>query len=112
MSKSEKIDFTFRYRPNVDSPDGILFSYLQSIPPRKRKYMIIKALRAFYFITAYGASNDINSPVELAEFAEEVKKIYGSEYSELEDLDINLRLKIKINDWSKAGSILPESIDQ
>lgn len=105
MSESEKIDFTFRYRPKVDTPDGILFAYLQSIPPRKRKFMIVKALRAFYFITAYGASNDINSPVELAEFANQIREVYGDDYDELERLRLKIELKIDIEDWEKFETI-------
>ena len=101
MSASRKVDFNFRYRPLVDSPDGILFSYLQSIPPKKRKFMIIKALRAFYFITALGASHDLNSPAELVEFAHQVREIYGDDYDELERLHLKLELKIEIEDWSK-----------
>lgn len=103
MSKTEKIDFNFRYRPVADSPDGILFSYLQSIPPRERKFMIVKALRAFYLISAYGASknNSIDSPEELVKFANYVRKIYGDDYSELECLSLKLELRIEVEDWEK-----------
>ena len=102
MSKTEKIDFNFRYRPVADSPDGILFGYLQSIPPRERKFMIIKALRAFYFISAYSNTVEINSPTRLVEFANNVQKIYGEDYQDLESLHLKLELKIETEDWYKS----------
>lgn len=106
MSKTEKIDFNFRYRPVADSPDGILFGYLQSIPPRKRKFMILKALRAFYLISAYGSTCDLDSPAELAEFANQVQKIYGEDYDELESFFVKLELKIKnTGDWTKYETL-------
>ncbi|MEL7418545.1 MAG: hypothetical protein AAGK10_08210 [Cyanobacteria bacterium J06555_3] len=114
MNNSEKVDFNFRYRPTVDSADGILFTYLQGIPPKERKFMIVKALRAFYFISAYGASNDINSPDELLKFANQVREIYGDDYSELERLRLKLELRIEVEDWEKFSLEIddPESGEQ
>ena len=102
MRNSEKIDFNFRYRPTADSPDGILFGYLQSIPPRKRKFMIIKALRVFYLISAYGHFHDINSPSELVELANSVREVYGDDYDEFDALSLRLKLEIKIEEWLKT----------
>ena len=111
MSKTEKIDFNFRYRPVADSADGILFSYLQSLPPRERKFMIIKALRAFYFVSAYGSTHNISSPDKLVELAHNVQKIYGKDYDELERLHLKLELKIEVEDWIKFSTNIedPES---
>lgn len=113
MSNSEKVDFNFRYRPVADSADGILFSYLQSLPPRERKFMIIKALRAFYFITAYGLSdeNNLDSPAKLVEFSNHVREIYGDNYNDLEELNLKLELKIEVEDWIKFSTNIddPES---
>ena len=51
-SHQELIDFSFRYRPTTDSPDGILFRFLQSYRPLARRHLILKALRAFYLAAA------------------------------------------------------------
>lgn len=77
MSQRKFIDFSFRYRPDVDSPDGILCRYLQSYPPVERRHLILKALRAFYLVAAYGGLANFEQISDVKELVLMLEKTYG-----------------------------------
>ncbi|NJK50497.1 hypothetical protein HC931_22355 [Candidatus Gracilibacteria bacterium] len=113
MSDSEKMDLNFRYRPNVDSPDAILIRYLKSYKPSTRKELILKALRAFYLVAAYGEFGSINSPSELESLARSLKETYGDDYKDTYSFGVEIELDIhQTGFWGSA--ILPgrESDDE
>jgi len=92
--KKDKIDFNFRYRPNEDSPDGILMRYLNSFQPTERKSMILKALRAFYLVAAYGDLGNLEKPSDLEELARSLQETYGPDYDDLHKIGVDIELRI------------------
>lgn len=107
MSDKDFIDFTFRYRPNTDSPDGILFRYLQSFKPIKRRHMILKALRAFYLVAAYGAVEEFHEFEQVKDLVELLEKTYGegADGTIKDSLSFNIDLEVSYMGMSS----LPES---
>lgn len=99
MSDSNQLDFSFRYRPKVDSPDAILIRYLLSFKPRKRKDLILKALRAFYLMPAYGKLGEINKPSELEDLARSLREIYENDYEDFHQFEIDIKLEINLEDY-------------
>lgn len=96
--KKDKVDFNFRYRPLVDSPDAILVRYLNSFKPMERKYMILKALRAFYLVAAYGQEGDFANPKDLEAFVRSLKETYKDDYSDSHSLGVEIELRIRQRD--------------
>ena len=111
MSKEPKLDFNFRYRPKVDSPDAILIKYLQSYKPIERKHLILKALRAFYLVAAYGYCGNFDDHQQLENFVRQLRETYGEDYKKDEhDLSIDISLSIGVNCYTSLSS-LPSSDD-
>ncbi|QLE59982.1 hypothetical protein [Nostoc sp. TCL26-01] len=77
MSEPESVDFFFRYRPAADSPDGVLLRYLLSFNSTQRKHMILKALRAFYLVAAYGDLGQFQEFSDVEELVALLKQTYG-----------------------------------
>ena len=94
MANSEKLDFNFRYRPKADSPDGILIRYLLSFEQTERKQLILKALRTFYLVAAYGELGELNDISSMKDFVDSLNKVYGSEYDDSHSLGIEIELNI------------------
>lgn len=78
MSLSDKVDFNFRYRPNADSPDGILVQYLNSFKPMERRALILRALRAFYATAAYTDQGEALTLDQLEAMARYLKEAQGT----------------------------------
>jgi hypothetical protein len=97
-AKKDKVDFNFRYRPLVDSPDAILIRYLNSFKPTERKYMILKALRAFYLVAAYGQEGDFANPKDLEAFVRSLRETYKDDYSDSHSLSVEIELRIRQRD--------------
>jgi hypothetical protein len=79
MSEQESVDFFFRYRPAADSPDGVLLRYLLSYNPTQRKHMILKALRAFYLVAAYGELGEFEQFGEVKKLMKLLEETYGED---------------------------------
>ncbi|EAM49657.1 hypothetical protein WH8501_30440 (plasmid) [Crocosphaera watsonii WH 8501] len=111
MSSNQKLDFNFRYRPNVDSPDGMLIRYLQKYKPIERKYLILKALRAFYLVAAYAELGDFDDLEQLETFVGQLRKTYTQNYDDLHNLSIDINLSIG-SSASGFISSMPSSGDE
>lgn len=98
MSQSDKVDFSFRYRPNVDTPDGVLMRYLKRFEPLERRDLILNALRAFYAVAAYAAEGEINSPEELGQLADYLQEI--DHFCSTHQTEVNLSVQTSV---FKAG---------
>lgn len=110
MSKEQKLDFNFRYRPKVDSPDAVLIKYLQSYKPIERKHLILKALRAFYLVPAYSYYGNLDDYQQLETFVRQLRETYGEDYNDKHDLSIDINLSIDVSSYSYLSS-LPSSDD-
>ncbi len=111
MSSGQKLDFNFRYRPNVDSPDGMLIRYLQKYKPIERKHLILKALRAFYLVAAYSELGNFDDLEQLETFVGQLRKTYTQNYDDVHDLSIDINLSIG-SSASSYFSSMPSSGDE
>ncbi|MEL6136784.1 MAG: hypothetical protein AAFR58_18500 [Cyanobacteria bacterium J06627_28] len=90
MSQSEKAEFNFRYRPKADSPDGLLVRYLNSHDRKTRRTMILKALRAFYAMPAWGYFGEVRSFEEFQEFVQYFQEVYDNHYDTRESIAVRI----------------------
>lgn len=107
MDNQESVDFFFRYRPAADSPDGVLLRYLLSFNSTQRKQMILKALRAFYLVAAYGDLGEFQEFSDVQELVALLKQTYGE--GAFGSLDHSLSLTIDIGvSYSGVSTLVDE----
>ncbi|QLE52934.1 hypothetical protein FD724_33790 (plasmid) [Nostoc sp. C057] len=111
MSDSESVDFFFRYRPAADSPDGVLLSYLLSYNPTQRKQMILKALRAFYLVAAYGQKGQFQQFSDVQKLVALLEQIYGQGADGPIDHSLSLNIDIGVT-YSGLNTFADESEDE
>ena len=51
-SKSKQLQWSFSYRPRKSSPDANLIEFLNSIPVKEGKEMVMQAIRGYWNVTA------------------------------------------------------------
>ncbi|MBE9210582.1 hypothetical protein IQ244_29590 [Nostoc sp. LEGE 06077] len=106
MSEPESVDFFFRYRPAADSPDGVLLRYLLSHNPTQRKQMILKALRAFYLVAAYGDRGQFQQFSDVKKLMTLLEETYGENAIGSFDHSLSLDIDIGVtySGWSTNSS--------
>jgi hypothetical protein len=92
MTEPESVDFFFRYRPAADSPDGVLLRYLLSFNPTQRKQMILKALRAFYLVAAYGDIGQFQKFSDVQKLMTLLDETYGEDAVAAFDHSLSLNI--------------------
>ncbi|MEA5569128.1 hypothetical protein [Anabaena sp. UHCC 0399] len=109
MDHKESVDFFFRYRPAANSPDGVLLRYLLSFNSTQRKQMILKALRAFYLVAAYGDLGEFQEFSDVQELVALLKQTYGE--GAFASLDHSLSLTVNIGVCYSGVSTLADEDD-
>lgn len=106
MSDTESVDFFFRYRPAADSPDGVLLRYLLNHNPTQRKHMILKALRAFYLVAAYGDIGQFQEFSDVEKLMKLLYETYGEDAIGTFDhsLSLNIDIGVTYSGWSTTSS--------
>ena len=108
MSEKDFIELSFRFRPKVHSPDGILVRYLLSCKPSHRRRMILTALRTFYMMAAYGSVSDVDDLEGASELLEVLKKTYGAGKENIVNNSISLSIDLRMD---YMGATVLEGID-
>jgi hypothetical protein len=111
MNDSESVDFFFRYRPAADSPDGVLLRYLLSFNPTQRKQMILKALRAFYLVAAYGDRGQFQQFSDVQKLVTLLEETYGEGADGPIDHSLSLNIDIGVT-YSGLSTLPDESEDE
>ena len=104
MSDKDFVELSFRFRPKVHTPDGILVRYLLSSKPSHRRRMILTALRTFYMMAAYGSVSDVENLDEGIELLEVLKKTYGIGQENIVNNSISLSIDLRM-DYMGATSL-------
>lgn len=104
MSDKDFVELSFRFRPKVHTPDGILVRYLLSCKPNHRRRMILTALRTFYMMAAYGWVSDIDDLDGASELLEVLKKTYGAGKENIVNNSISLNIDLRM-DYMGATSL-------
>lgn len=97
MSDKNFVELSFRFRPQVHTPDGVLVRYLLSKKPKQRRSMILNALRTFYLFSAYGYLGDFDNLEQASEFIQVLKKIYGEGNSNIVNDSLSLNIDLRID---------------
>ncbi len=97
MSDKDFVELSFRFRPKVHTPDGILVRYLLSSKPSHRRRMILTALRTFYMMAAYGWVSDVDNLDGASELLEVLKKTYGGGEENIVNNSISLNIDLRID---------------
>lgn len=71
-------------------------------------HLILKALRAFYLVAAYGEFGDLDDLEQLETFVCQLRETYGKDYNDVHDLSLNINLSI---DGSSSSSFSRTSSD-
>jgi hypothetical protein len=108
VSEKDFVELSFRFRPKVHTPDGILVRYLLSCKPNHRRRMILTALRTFYMMAAYGWVSDIEDLEGASELLEVLKKTYGAGKENIVNNSISLNIDLRMD---YMGATLLEGID-
>ncbi|MBW4558786.1 MAG: hypothetical protein KME59_23280 [Trichormus sp. ATA11-4-KO1] len=107
MNHKESVDFFFRYRPAADSPDGVLLRYLLSFNSTQRKHMILKALRTFYLVAAFGDRGEFQEFSDVQELVALVKQTYGEGAFGAFDHSLSLTIDIGVS-YSGVSTLVGE----
>ncbi len=97
MSDKDFVELSFRFRPKLHTPDGILVRYLLSHKPTQRRRMILTALRTFYLVAAYGFVGNVKNLDQASEFIQVLKKTYGEGRENIVDDSLCLSIDFRIN---------------
>jgi hypothetical protein len=97
MSDKDFVELSFRFRPKLHTPDGILVRYLLSCKPNHRRRMILTALRTFYMMAAYGWVSDVDNLDEGIELLEALKKTYGAGNENIVNNSLSLNIDLRID---------------
>ena len=97
MSDKDFVELSFRFRPKLHTPDGILVRYLLSCKPNHRRRMILTALRTFYMMAAYGWVSDVDNLDGGIELLEALKKTYGGGNENIVNNSISLNIDLRID---------------
>ncbi len=108
MSDKDFVELSFRFRPKVHTPDGILVRYLLSEEPSHRRRMILTALRTFYMMAAYGSLSDIDDLDAASELLEVLKKTYGTGKENIVNNSISFSIDLRMD---YMGATVLEGID-
>jgi len=108
MSDKDFVELSFRFRPKVHTPDGILVRYLLSCKPSHRRQMILTALRTFYMMAAYGSVSDVDDLEGASELLEVLKKTYGGGKENIVSNSISLSIDLRMD---YMGCAVLEGID-
>jgi hypothetical protein len=108
MSDKDFVELSFRFRPKVHTPDGILVRYLLDCKPNHRRQMILTALRSFYMMAAYGWVSDIDDLDGASELLEVLKKTYGAGKENIVNNSISLNIDLRMD---YMGATVLEGID-
>ena len=101
----ERRNFTFRYQPYTNTPDGILIDHLQKGDAvRSGKEMVLLAIRAFWLPLAYHEAGDVSE--------EELRRIGLTCCHALEHQITYLRLLFKLPAPSAPIQMMPTSPPQ
>ena len=96
MSDKDFVELSFRFRPKVHTPDGLLVRYLLSCKPKHRRRMILTALRTFYMMAAYGWVSDVDNLDEASELLEVLKKTYGGGKENIVNNSLSFSIDLRI----------------
>jgi hypothetical protein len=108
MSEKDFVELSFRFRPKVHTPDGILVRYLLASKPKHRRRMILTALRTFYMMAAYGWLSDVGDLDGGIELLEALKKTYGAGNENIVNNSISLNIDLRMD---YMGATVLEGID-
>jgi len=108
MSDKDFVELSFRFRPKVHTPDGILVRYLLASKPKHRRRMILTALRTFYMMAAYGWLSDVDDLDGGIELLEALKKTYGAGNENIVNNSISLNIDLRMD---YMGATVLEGID-
>lgn len=97
MSEKDFVELSFRFRPKIHTPDGILVRYLLDCKPNHRRQMIRFALRTFYMMAAYGWLSDIDDLEGASELLEVLKKTYGTGQENIVNNSISLSIDLRMD---------------
>ena len=97
MSDKDFVELSFRFRPKVHTPDGILVRYLLASKPKHRRRMILTALRTFYMMAAYGWVSNVENLDGGIELLEVLKKTYGGGEENIVNNSISLNIDLRID---------------
>src|SRR4028118_993763 len=114
MSDKDFGELSFRFRPKVHTPDGLLVRYLLSCKPKHRRRMILTALRTFYMMAAYGWMSDVDNLDEASELLEVLKKTYGGGKENIvnNSLSFSIDLRIEYMGYTALEGIESDEGDQ